>query len=202
MRRLWNKWTFKQRLLVVLFILFPVLMILRYADIVPRDQLPLPQTIRQQEAMLRAKRKSLKKLQVEEAQRQQEFVRLQEQAKPLWQVQGKTPAVEVVAEFNKLVRQAQVKPKTVGKPRSNKYLDFSEIREVDFPVQLTASMKEVSRMLAQLDGARQVFSWSSCSIRPDNIRSPKTVRLTARIRALVLSGEASKFLSNSADDNG
>ena len=192
MRRLWNKLTPRHRLLAVVVVL-GMLVALKYANL-PLERLPLPENIRTQERQLLKRRRQLAELQAEREKRKQAFAALQQAAEPFWQIQGKTPAVEVPSEFAKLARQAQVKIEQVGAPRSGKVLDLNHVREVEFSVRLTASMREVSRLMAQMERDKNVFYWSRCNIRPDNKRDPKAVVLTGQIRVLVLTPEASKFL--------
>jgi hypothetical protein len=55
-------------------------------------------------------------------------------------------------------------------------------------------MQEMSRLLARLERPSHLLFWSTCNLRPDNVRAPKTVALNATVRALVLTPEASRFL--------
>jgi hypothetical protein len=55
-------------------------------------------------------------------------------------------------------------------------------------------MRDISRLLAEVEEAQISFAWQSCTIRPDNIRDPREVRLNGRIEALMLSPEAAESL--------
>ena len=172
---------------------------LRYSDL-PTDQFPLPGNIRTQEEELVRLQKDIEVLRLERGNRERAFTKLRTQASPFWQIRGKTPHVEVPAEFTKLARQAQVKVQTVGAPRSNKLLDLAHIREVEFSVRVTSSMREVSRLLDQVDRADHELHWKSLSLRPDNRTAPKAVVLNGRVRALVLSADAADFLAEGEEE--
>ena len=197
MRRLWDKMTVRQRWLAAIAAVFVVAVIVRRAD-VPWHRLPSPETIRAEEKRLRSLRKRLAQIETEAAGREREFDLLTAQARPYWQIQGRTPSVEVPAEFARLAQRAQVTPQQVGAPRTNKVLDLNDVREVEFSIRLTASMGEVSRLLTEMERSPSQFYWRKCNIRPDNRKAPQRVILNGRIRALVLSAEASRFLAGGA----
>jgi len=197
MRRLWHKLTGRQRLLALVAVLLAVLVAGRFAGPV-LGRLPLPENIRAQERELLRRQQRLAELKARRQARDAALVRLRQQAAPFWHLQSKTPAVEVTAEFARLARQADVKIQQVGAPRTDRVANTNHVREVEFTVRLMASMREVTRLLAQLEQSPNVFLWSKCDIRPDNRRAPKAVVLNGRIKALVLSPEASRFLAGEA----
>ena len=171
--------------------------------VLPLDRVPFPQSIQEQERQLRRLQKRLAAIEAEQSAMNQEVAKLREKAAPFWQVQGKTPpVVEVPAAFAKLAQQAQVKVQQVGAPMANKMLDLTHVREVEFSVQVNGSMREIGRLLAQVEQSTQKLLWKNVTIRPDNPTSPKMVLLNGRIRALVLSPEATRFLSGAVEHEG
>ena len=69
------------------------------------------------------------------------------------------------------------------------------IQEVELRMEMRGvSMREVTRLLRELENARHSFSWSSCKIEPDNLQKPTGVKFSGRLRAFVLNEEAVKVL--------
>jgi len=201
MRRFWHKLNGRQRAMLAVVLVLAVLLGLQYVS-VPLEELPLPSSIAALEGKLEKRREALAKLEAHRSEGQDALAKLGEKAGPFWQIQGKDPKVEVPNEFARLARKAQVTIQQVGAPRTEKVLDLTHVRAVEFSVRLTASMREISRLMAQIERSERVFYWSRCNIRPDNKRAPKTAVLNGRIRALVLSAEASKFLSGEEQNDG
>lgn len=196
MKRLWQRLTGRQRLLAAVAAVLAIMLAGKYfGGSLPMDDLPLPKNIAYQERELRRSRGELGELLEQRQALDARLAELRQKAASFWQIEGRAPQVEVPAEFSRLARQAQVNPQQVGAPRVNKVMDLAHVREVEFSIRLSASMREVSRLVAQMDGAPHAFYWSRCNIRPDNIRSPKGVVLNGRIVALVLSADACRFLA-------
>jgi hypothetical protein len=161
----------------------------------PGLHVPTRHSIEDEVSSLEERRKDLAVMRKKVEEVDEARAALRAKASPFWQIESKNAEQAVVAEFTKIARRAQVSTHRVDKPRRNKVLDLNDVFEVEFSVQVTASMREVSRLLAEIEASEQRFYWTQCSIRPDNIRAPKNVRLIGRLRALVLSSEASEFLS-------
>ncbi len=189
-----SKSTLKQRVVLLLVLILAVLLVLKYADISIAG-LPLPSVIREQEQLLSSRQKTLLELKKERQAKELALTKLQQQAESFWKVAEQSPSVAVPTEFKKLARDAQTNPQQIGAPRMNKVLDLNHVREVEFNVRLTAPMREVTRLLAQMEKSEKNFYWNRCNINPDNPRSPKQVTVNGRVKALVLSAETSRFLS-------
>ena len=202
MSHLWKKLPPRMRMWALIVGVLVVALALKYANL-PTDNLPLSGNIRKLEKGLVRRRKQLRKLKAKKQDREKILTELRTQARPLWMVGGgKTAAVEVQTEFQRLARQAQVKIATVGAPRANKVLDLTHVREIEFAVRITASMQEISRLLAEVECSPHKFYWSSCTMRPDNKRTPQRVVLSGKIKALVLSKEATTFLAGDSEGHG
>ena len=201
MLRRWQKLSGAQRLLALAFVICSVLLILKYG--VSLDALPLPENIATAEARAATLREELAALRDADGARDAQFARLRGLAQPFWHTQGGKPSVEVIREFDRLAREAQVKISHVGEPLRKTLPGLNEVGVVEFRVQLSkVSMREVSRLLAKIEQSRQHFFWSTCTIRPDNRRAPKMVVLTGKIHALVLDATASRFLAGEVSEDG
>jgi len=200
MRRFWHRMTGRQRLLLAVAGILGVFLFLRYADL-PLDALPLPANIAVQEKRLLRLRKQVTRIKREEREQQAALRELRAQSSAFWQVLDGTPTAVVPTEFRKLTMQVQVQPQTVAAPRKNRVLDMTHVSEVEFGVRLTATMRTACRLLAGLDRTRPAFYWSRCKLQPDNKRDPQNVVINGRLRALVLSPEASRFLAAERSGN-
>ena len=191
------KMTGRQWLLVIALLITAVFFLRKY---VPGVQVPTRSSISSEVGHLEGLRKDLAVMRKKVSELEQERDALRRKATPFWQVESKNAEQAVVAEFTKIARRAKVSTHRVDKPRKNRVLDLNDVFEIEFSVQVTASMREVSRLLAEMELSEQRFYWTQCSIRPDNIRAPKNVRLIGRVKALVLSSEASRFLAAKGTD--
>ena len=200
MARLLHNLTVRQRLLTAVAVILVILVIAKFAR-VPMDRLPLRENVADQEKRLRGLQEKLAGLQAGRQEHEAALAKLREQAEPFWQVKGTAPILEVPVQFEKLARKAQVQIRVTGKPRNNKILDLHHVHAIDFRVQLSAKMQEVSRLLAQLERSGKLLGWHRCNIQPDNLRTPQKVTVDGEIRALVLSPEATKFLAGESGES-
>ena len=81
---------------------------------------------------------------------------------------------------------------TLGSPRITDYSD--NIQQVELTVRIRASMREIARLMVEIDAADPPFFWSQCTIRPNNPKNPSGVVLSGRVAALMLKSEATKLL--------
>lgn len=193
MGRFWSKLTGRQRTLFVLALVLGAALALKYANL-PWQQAPLPNNIRALERNLAKRRTRLQEVQAVARVRDSELAGLRQQASSFWQIQGKAPEVAVADRFDALARKAQVNFQRVGAPECRKLDAFSHIREVVFEVRLKATMREVSRLLGEMEASRPAFHWTRCTIRAETKDGVGTVDLKGHIRALVLSPDAAKHL--------
>ncbi len=199
MKRAWQRMTGRQRFLSLIMLVLGVLLVLRYGN-VPWNDLPLPANIENAEKRYRKLQDRLAKLEEKERLRASEFARLRQRAAPFWQVQGRAPAEEVRAEFQRLAKKVDVKYQQLGVAQTKALPELDHVREVEFSIRLTASMREVTRLLYEMEKAQPVFYWGRCTIKPDNRTRPKAVTLAGHIKALVLTAEATEFLAVPAEE--
>jgi len=194
MQRFWQNLNRKQRLMAVVVLVLAVLLLVRYSGL-SSGELPLPATIRALEAERAELRERVRMLRLRRQKEDRVLAGIQALAAPFWEVERSRPEAVVPAEFQRLARENQVQVTSVREPRTREYLGLEHVREVEFAFQINGTMKEVSRLLTPLARVRPAFFWSQCTIRPDPPRAPKSVRLNGKLRALVLSAEATRFLA-------
>jgi hypothetical protein len=191
------KMTARQWFLVIALVITAIFFVRKYMPVL---NVPTRRSIDVEISRLKERRKDLAVIRRKVAAMEDARAELRAKAAPFWQIEGKNAEQAVVAEFTKIARRAKVSTHRVDKPHRNKVLDLNDVFEVEFSVQITASMREIARLLAELENAEQRFYWTQCSLRPDNIRAPKNVRLIGRLKALVLSSDASEFLAGREGD--
>lgn len=191
MKRFWSRLPRRQRLLLVVALVLAVVSaasLLQLGD----GELPLPGTLRREEAAVRELQRDLARLEKEERGRRAGLEQLRQQARTLWRLEGKTPAVEVQAALEGVARRAHITLQNVGAPQT---LKLSEnVSSVQLSLRLAGSMQEVARFLHELEQNQPAFLWASCSLRPDNPREVRGVVLDGRVRALVITPAAAALL--------
>ncbi len=201
MLRAWNKLTVRSRILAGMAVILAGVFAWECADL-PIDRLPLRRNIQKLEQELEERRTELAELKAGRKARLDAITRMRRKAQPFWLTETQNPLVQVPTEFTKLARLAQVTVQRPGDPRKTKVLDMTHVSQIEFSVRATASMREISRLLAEVEQSQHKFYWGVCQIRPDNRRTPQQAVMTGRIRALVLSPEASKFISGDSEGDG
>jgi len=201
MRRLWQHLNGKQRLMAVAVLVFAGLLLVQYSGVLP-SELPLPDSIRALQAKRAELQERVRMLRLRQEREERVLAGIKALAAPFWEVERSSPEAVVTAEFQRLARENQVRIATIRQARTREYLGLKHVREVEFDVQVNGTMKEISRLLTPLGTARPAFFWSQCTIRPDNPKTPKTVRLNGKLRALVLSAEATRFLAGEGSVDG
>lgn len=163
--------------------------------------LPLPGTLQAEGKRIKKLERRLKEIGRASAKRENRLVGLRKVAAPFRRVSAKASAADIRTEFDKIARRAQVTLQSVRLLRE-KPEKFSEyVLSVELAVQVRTSMREISRLLAELEKARGAFYWKTCSIRPDNPRAPKQVYLSGRLQALVLNPQADQVLYGTAGES-
>lgn len=194
MRLIWQRWSGKQRLMAVTTVVLAALLTVQYSG-VSAAGLPLPATIRDLEQERAELQERVRTLRMKRDRESRVLTELNALAAPFWEVERTRPEALVTAEFQRLARANQVQIALVSNAQTREYLGLEHVREVELGFQINGTMKEISRLLGPLETARPAFYWSQCTIRPDNPRTPKTIRLKAKVRALVLSAEATRLLA-------
>ncbi len=161
--------------------------------------LPFPSVIRAEKSKIRKLKRRIRAIRKQQRKYQARLREVRALAAPFRHLGGGLSAADVSTEFGKLTRRAQVSPQSVRllRERPDKFSDY--VLSVELAILLRTSMREISRLLAELEKARGGFYWRTCSIRPDNPRAPRQVYLSGRLQTLFLSPDAERLLfANSA----
>jgi len=198
----WNRLSLSKRLalLGVLAVGLAAAVLWNYGEAI-RKALPLPGTIRAEGKRIRKLERRLKEVRRAAAKRESRLAELRRVAAPVRRVSSKAYAAEIRTEFDKIARRAQVTIQSVRllREKPEKFSEF--VLSIELAVQLRTSMREISRLLAELEKARGAFYWRTCSIRPDNARAPKQVYLSGRLQALVLNAQVDQTLYGTEGEN-
>lgn len=155
--------------------------------------LPLPNTAETLEIELADRMGEAKiflKQERRDAARREKLERL---ADPFWRSGHRSAQARVQSEFEQLSRRAHVMIQTLGSPHIRDYSDT--IEEVELTVRIRASMKEIARLLEEVEKADPPFFWTLCTIRPNDPRDPSGVVLSGKVSVLMLKAEASRLLA-------
>lgn len=181
---------------IVLIGLMAVLVILLFRQYMPMVELPTNGLIEDELVRLKSLRNDLaveKKMNIDW---QQEQMALASKASIFW-VRTK-PGIpveqEVLEEFNNIVRLASVNIQT-KESKLLKVPNSNYIQEVELKLEMRgASMREFSRLLSEIETNRRRFFWASCRIDPDNPLKPTGVRVSARLKAFIMTEEGGRLL--------
>lgn len=184
----WKRLTLFQRVLIVIACILTVLVAARYVD-VSRLALPLPDAIEKQENELRDLQQRLSRLDERNRRQQEGLGLLRQTVQPyLWRLGDTRAETEIQAELERLARAERITIRTMGSPRIT---DVTEhVRSVEISLNLVGSMREISRFLAAVEASDRKFYWTSCRLRPNNVRNVESVNLTGRVEALFLTPDA------------
>ncbi len=192
MGKFWQSLSTPYKILVAVAMVLAFVLVLAQSG-VKLGGLPLPGAISREEKRLEDLQRTFKRLQKDRRQLEEDLDHLRSAARPFWSVEGRLPAAEVQSQFDKLARRARVTIQSVGAPQVHKVSE--QVRSVELAVRFRGTMREVARLLAELEKSDRPFYWLSLNIRPDSLRDPKGVSLTGKIQALVLSPEAARMIS-------
>ncbi|NLF17662.1 MAG: hypothetical protein GX595_10450 [Lentisphaerae bacterium] len=184
----------RQGILILILIPVAVLFVHRYFGHLLPD-LPTAARVRAEEDLLEKRREQLRTLEDQRSARAAQLEELRSLAAPLWLIEDRNAARQKTLlqnEVNRVLAKANIRgvDYQVVNPRRLDLPDKTLIYEVEATVNMTASMREISRVLAEVDRSPQTLTWSQCSIAPLNLRDTSKVRLTGTLRARVLSPEA------------
>lgn len=199
MAALSSKLNGRQKFLLLVMVLVGIFFSRQYLR-VALEKLPTDAALEREKQLLESRKKDLAVVQKRLETQGETIDRLRDQAAIFWRVPRKQCKQDVMAAFSKIARNAQVQRHRVDKPKENKVLNLENVYEVEFSVQVDATMREVTRLLAEIERSKERFFWSECTIRPDNTRAPKKVRLTGKVRALVLSDDALDVLAGKTEE--
>ncbi|MDX9980594.1 MAG: hypothetical protein RBU25_11270 [Lentisphaeria bacterium] len=192
----------RKLILLLLALVLAVVFTVQFSGFLPGEW-PTKSLINEQAKELRAARKQLARLSQEGAQGNRRLQDLQDQSAPFWTVSSERQAEqEIIEHFNRAARNAQINKHQINKPRSAPLPNYAYLYEVEFSVSLTSTMKEITRLLQEMEKTEHLFQWTQCSISVLNRRAPTEVRLTGKVRAVVLRPEARAILEGKQEGQG
>jgi len=181
---------------VLILVLIPVaaLFLRRYLGHLLPD-LPTAGRIRDEQALLQKRRDQVQALQEQIDAREAQVNELKQLTASFWMIDDRNAARQkgfLQNEVNRVLGKANIRgvDYQVINPRRLDIQDKTQVYEVEVTVNMTASMREISRVLAEVDRSPQTLAWSQCTIAPLNLRDTSKVRLTGTLRALALAPEA------------
>ncbi len=183
----------KRIVLVTLLVIVSLLVLRQY---MPMVELPTDSRIEDEMARLKSLRGDLAVTQKMNSDWQKEVAELRGKSGLFWVRKRPTLPVEqeVLEEFNNIARLASVNIQS-REARLVKNNNANYIQEVELRMDMrSVSMREVTRLMKELDEAKREFRWASCKIDPDNVQKPTGVKLSGRLRAFVLTEEATRIL--------
>jgi hypothetical protein len=119
---------------------------------------------------------------------------LDNQTADFWTSNGRVPTNQVQAHIEKLARKSGLRLNKVGPP---KIIEVSNhIRAIEVTISSSTTMKSTSAFVAAVErNTPGALEWYNCTIRPNRTKDPTGVTLAGKIRAYVLTAEASEFLA-------
>lgn len=162
----------------------------------PMIELPTDSHIESEQTRLKSLRSDLSVMKKMNQDWQAELSELRSKSGQFWVRTRTTLPVEqeVLEEFNSIARLASVNIQS-REAKLIKTNNVNYIQEVELRMEMRGvSMREVTRLLRELENAKHSFAWASCKIEPDNLQKPTGVKLSGRLRAFVLNEEAVKIL--------
>ena len=184
----WNKLPKRQR---SLFLAAAVVAVIMGLSRINFSSLPLPTTLQAAETEVSGLRRKMVLAEDEAKERHNRIAKINRQTAAFWKKVA-SPQVEIAGELEKVARNSKITLQNMGAPRSTKISD--NLMGTEISIQVTGSMHDLSLFLANLDANSPRFFWISCTITPDNARSPHGVTLNGRLQLVSLSPEAAKFL--------
>lgn len=192
----------RRKILLLLVSVLAVVFALQFSGL-SFEEFPTKALIEEQAKQLRTSRKRLAKLSRENVQGENRLAELRAKASPFWTVESEQGALqEIRSNFDRIARKAMISKQQVFSPRKADLPNYDYLYEVEFSVTITATMKEITRLLYEMEKADHVFQWTQCSITVTNRRTPTEVRLNGKVRAVVLRPEAQAILANREEGQG
>jgi hypothetical protein len=190
---------------LLLLLLIPVVLLFlwkRVPGLLP--DLPTRRLIGSEEKVLEKRREQLQSLQEQIDARQGQIAELKRLTASFWKIEDRNPSRQkgvIQNEVNRVLGKANIRgvDYQVINPRRLDLPDKSQVYEIEVTVNMTASMREIARVLAEVDRSPQTLSWSQCSLAPMNLRDTSKVRLTGTLKAQVLSPDAVDLLRGGSE---
>ena len=190
---------------VLALVLVPVAVLFFQKRIVAQlGALPTAARIRTEADLLDGRREQLQALQDQVGSREGQVADLKRMAAPFWLIDDRNAARQkniLQSEVTRVLTKANTRgvDYQVVNPRRLDIAEKTQIYEVEVTVNMTASMREIARVLAEIDRSTQALTWSQCNIAPLNLRDTSKVRLTGTLRARVLSPDAVALLRGGSE---
>ena len=192
----WKNMTVRQRVMVLAA---GVLIVVVLAQYVSFEGLALPTASRIEDARDTLKSKQERRAELEQRHhvRERSLDRLRASAEPyFWRIGERTPTMEIQAELEKIAGNAHVGINTRN-PRTREVSEH--VRNVEIYLNLTGTMREISRFLGEVDRSKRRLFWSHCDLRRRKVRNDERIFLNGRISAYFFSGDAEQLLFTSGD---
>ncbi len=190
----------RQILLAVALVVVAFLLARRY---LPMMEIPTDGLIREETVRLESLAGDLAVQQKMNGDWYADVQRLRKKAAVFWvrKDAGVPVEQEVLDEFNDIARLASVNIQS-REPRLVRIPNAANVQEVELRIEMRGiSMKEFTRLLKEIARSKRKFYWASCKIDPDNVQKPTGIRVTGRLKAYVLTDEATRLL-NMGDEPG
>lgn len=206
MASLRNRLSLRQWLLIGIMV--PVaLLFLRKRVLAFVPDFPTRAVLAEEAGLLDKRAEQLRKLEERLAAQDAEVEALRGRAAPLWRIDDRSLARQrglIQNEVNRLLAKANVRGADyqVMNPRRLDLPGKSLVYEVEVTVNITATMREIGRVLLEVDRSPIRLTWNQCTIAPHNLREPNKVRLTGTLRAFALAPEAVEFLARRTEEPG
>ena len=182
--------------IVIVFLAF-----LLFRQYMPTIQLPTNSRIAEEEKRLESKLGDLEVQKKMNEDFQKEVAEVRQRMTMFWMRNhvGIPLEQEVLDEFNSVARLSgvNIQNKEAKLVKNN---NSTFVQEVEIRLEMRGiSMKELTRLMRQISTNRRRFHWYYCRIEPDNPQRPSGVKVSARLRAFVLTDDGSALLANGAD---
>lgn len=184
----------------VLLILMVIIGILLFRQYMPKVSLPTNGAIEEEMLRLDSKMKDLENARIVRRELGNELQRLRSKSSGLWirKRPGNAVEQEVLDEFNNIVRLAGINIQS-REAKLNKVVNSMYVNEVEVHAEIRGvTMREFMRFLKEVEANPRRFHWSACKIDPDNVNKPTGIRATCRLKAYLLSEDATRLLSSEA----
>ena len=147
--------------------------------------LPSEERVKKEAAELKKLQEELKNELIESTRlirRNNEFT---ERGRSYWlQERDGKPETEAPRKVESAARLAEIKLSSIGSIRSAKISEG--IISMEMSITAEASIEILSRFLGEIYRLEPCMRWEKCSLAPDNIRTPKNVKLSGNLRFICI----------------
>lgn len=158
--------------------------------------IPTPGRIRAKETQIKQLDAQLSNLNKEQEKRLEQRARIRQLVADFYAAKGKVLTTEIQLEIERLGKRSNVILSQVGAPKPTDISD--NIQAIDVTVSSTASIKNISSFLKEIDQHKPILVWHNCQIRPNKDKDPTAVAITGIIRAYVIKDEITDYIEGAA----